>query len=95
MRAVAGAVTLAAGTVLTACGEETTQGIRPLESGGIRPGDLEPELHAAGGIRPDFDWPPEARPPEAGPGDLPRSDGGPGDAKKPEAGPGDAKKPGE
>ncbi len=90
MRAVAGAVTLAAGSVLSGCGEDKTQGIRPdgpevFESGGIRPGDLEPELHAAGGIRPDLyeARPPEARPPEAAAADGAKPEGGAGDAKKP------------
>ena len=60
MHAVAGAVTLAAGSVLAGCGEEPTRGIMPdlprsFDSGGIRPGDrgASEAPPAAGGIRPD------------------------------------------
>lgn len=49
LRAVAGAVTLAAGSVLTGCGDEEDK------VGGIRPSDAGPDFHQGpeiGGIRP-------------------------------------------
>jgi hypothetical protein len=70
MRAVAGAVTLAAGSVLTGCGEESTRGIQPdlpggFDSGGIRPWDVGTQdgLPAPAGVRPD-DLGPDAKKPD-------------------------------
>jgi hypothetical protein len=56
MRAVAGAVTLAAGSVLAGCGDDAQPaGIRPDDvSAGVRPSDLGPDLSPSRGIQPDL-----------------------------------------
>ena len=100
MRAVAGAVTLAAGSVLSGCGEDAIQPDAPhrFESGGMRPWDLGLDAPPAPtGIRPD-DVGLEASKPDQLGVDAKRSEGGL-DAMRTEGGLDakqlDAKKPGE